>query len=255
MIVSSKPDQLYNNSCGHRNGQPPKGFMPGSHAAAAEFFALYYKHCMPPTAQNRVFMEVSNECDVKTGPTACDSPWSEMIALHAAVGDAIRTMYNNITTTGQPQARPLVCGPTEAFPEYQLNDFRTWRDGGQLSEFLQGTVRNSSIDCLSTHIYSTYQFTPNATGRDSVTDPFSSHYVAREVNNVDAILDMQEAAITEASGASGDTYLRVWCGVQGQTALLPPSARLLDLACRKHQTNDIFRKAGSHSEGFAVHRR
>lgn len=201
MIVSSKPDQLYNNSCGHRNGQPPKGFMPGSHAAAAEFFALYYKHCMPPTAQNRVFMEVSNECDVKTGPTGCDSPWSEMIALHAAVGDAIHTMYQNITTTAQPRARPLVCGPTEAFPEYQLNDFRTWRDGGQLAEFLEGTVTNSSIDCLSTHIYSTYQFTPNTTGRDSVTDPFSSHYVAREVNNVDAILDMQEASLTEASGA------------------------------------------------------
>ena len=150
-----------------------KGFHARLARGCSRIFALYYKHCMPPTAQNRVFMEVSNECDVKTGPTACDSPWSEMIALHAAVGDAIHTMYNKTTTmTAQPRARPLVCGPTEAFPEYQLNDFRTWRDGGQLAEFLEGTVRNSSIDCLSTHIYSTYQFTPNTTGRDSVTDPF-----------------------------------------------------------------------------------
>ena len=197
MIVSSKPDQLYPNSCGHRNGQAPNGFMPGSHAAAAEFFALYYQHCMPPTAQNRVFMEVSNECDVKTFPTACNSPWSEMVKLHAAVGDAIHNAYDNATAL----PRPIVCGPTEAFPEYQRKDFRTWRAGGQLSEFLAGTVRNSSIDCLSTHIYSTYQVTANATGRDSNTDPFSSNYVAREVNNVDAILDMQEAGMT-AEGAA-----------------------------------------------------
>ena len=95
----------------------------------------------------------------------------------------------------------FVCGPTEAFPEYQLNDFRTWRAGGQLSEFLAGTVRNSSIDCLSTHIYSTYQITENVTGRDSQSDPFTLNYVAREVNNVDAILDMQEAGMT-AEGAA-----------------------------------------------------
>ena len=89
-------------------------------------------------------------------------------------------------------ASSFVCGPTEAFPEYQLNDFRTWRAGGQLSEFLAGTVRNSSIDCLSMHIYSTYQITENVTGRDSQSDPFTSNYVAREVNNVDAILRQRD---------------------------------------------------------------
>ena len=105
-------------------------------------------------------------------------------------------------------ASSFVCGPTEAFPEYQLNDFRTWRAGGQLSEFLAGTVRNSSIDCLSTHIYSTYQITENVTGRDSQSDPFTSNYVAREVNNVDAILDMQEAGMT-AEGAEGAAAILV----------------------------------------------
>ena len=58
MIVSAKPDQLYNNSCGEHGGRPPRGFVPSSHAAAAEFFALFYRHCMPPTAQPRVLMEV-----------------------------------------------------------------------------------------------------------------------------------------------------------------------------------------------------
>jgi hypothetical protein len=58
MIVSAKPDQLYNNSCGEHGGRQPRGFVPGSHAAAAEFFALFYAHCMPPTAQPRVLIEV-----------------------------------------------------------------------------------------------------------------------------------------------------------------------------------------------------
>ena len=42
MIVSSKPDNLYPNSCAGPGGSRPRGFMPGSHAATAEFFALYY---------------------------------------------------------------------------------------------------------------------------------------------------------------------------------------------------------------------
>jgi hypothetical protein len=202
MIVSSKPDQLYPNSCGERGGAAPRGFSPGSHAAAGEFFALFYEHCMPPTGQDRVFMEVSNECDVKTFSTKCNSPWSEMVALHAEVGNALHAAYNKTTASSAYRTRPFVCGPTEAFPEYQLNDFRTWRAGGQLAEFMAGTMGGgggSSIDCLSTHIYSTYQITPNATGRDSWTDPFSSNYVAREVGNSDAILDMQEAAMAAAA--------------------------------------------------------
>ena len=31
----------------------------------AEFFELFYAHCMYPTAQTRYLIEVANECDVK----------------------------------------------------------------------------------------------------------------------------------------------------------------------------------------------
>ena len=83
-----------------------------------------------------------NECDVKTHAGACNSPWEEMVGLHKAVGVALHEAYHNATTnssssssssssgssdgsgsgataaTNVYSARPIVCGPTEAFPEY-----------------------------------------------------------------------------------------------------------------------------------------
>ena len=50
MVHSSKTNQLYANSCKGKGGQLHKGFRPGSHAATAEFFALYFEHGMMPTA-------------------------------------------------------------------------------------------------------------------------------------------------------------------------------------------------------------
>ena len=220
MVVSSKPDQLYNNSCQGATGQAPKGFMPGSHAATAEFFALFYEHCMPATAQPRVLMEVANECDVKTGAAACDSPWAEMIALHAAVGDAVHAAYRAAlaaaaAAAAAPPAKPFVCGPTAAFPEYQLHDFKTWRAGGQFEQFFFGGT-NGSIDCLSVHLYSTFGGTDadpadpaDPAGAPPPPDPFSSDYTAREVSNLAATLDLQEAATAAASGNGAGSPLPV----------------------------------------------
>ena len=189
MIVSSKTEQLYPNSCDGKGGPRPKGFMPGSHAAAAEFFALFYRFCMPPTAQSRAFIEVANECDVKTGTQACNSTWEEMIALHVAVSNAVRKEYGSLgTSRGEDRVRPLVCGPAAAFPEYQANDFLAWREGGQFKEFVGGT--NGSIDCLSVHLYSFYG------GNSGYSDegPFSTNFSTREGGNLLATLDLQEAA-------------------------------------------------------------
>ena len=228
MVVSSKPDQLYNNSCQGATGSAPKGFMPGSHAATAEFFALFYEHCMPATAQPVALMEVANECEVKTGAAKCDTTWDEMVALHVAVGDAVHAAHANASAAAAaraaagaagapPPPRPLVCGPTAAFPEYQLNDFVRWRPGGQFAEFVakaattggggggngggggssssSSSSSSSPIDCLSIHFYSTYD--------GSAAGPFSSNYSSHEGGNLLASLDLQEAATAAARGGIG----------------------------------------------------
>jgi hypothetical protein len=198
MIVSSKGEHYYPNSCNGPSGTRPAGFMPGSHAATAEFFALYYKYCLPPTQQPRVLMEVANECDVKTGATACNTSWDEMIALHTAVGDAVHAAAAD---AGDSLPRPLVCGPVSAFPEYQINDFQDWRPGGQFATFVDGTIAdttsNHSIDCLSIHFYSFFH---------EGEDPFTANCVERTGGNLLATLDLQEAQ-TAAVRGDGSTPL------------------------------------------------
>ena len=68
MVHSSMTRQLYANSCKGPAGPRPKGFLPASHAATAEFFALFYQHCMYPTVQDRYLIEVANECEVSDLP-------------------------------------------------------------------------------------------------------------------------------------------------------------------------------------------
>ena len=198
MIVSSKPDNLYPNSCAGPGGSRPRGFMPGSHAATAEFFALYYQHCMPPTSLGRAYMEVANECNVKTGAGACNSSWGEMVALHAAVGDGVHAAHAAAAAKDPSALRPLVCGPTAAFPEYQLHDFQMWRAGGTFDAFLAGT--NGSIDCLSVHLYSTYG---GVGGYADDDNPWSENFTTHEGGNLLATLDLQEAATAAARGGGG----------------------------------------------------
>ena len=151
-ITSSKTQQLYANSCEGPGGARPKGFVPGSHAATAEFFALFYQHCMVPTTRSRYLMEVANECEVKIYPSRCNTTWPEMIGLHIAVADALHAAHQNSSAAGgAPPPAPLVCGPTAAFPEYQLSDFNRWRANGTMANFL--TEAGGHVDCFSVHLY------------------------------------------------------------------------------------------------------
>lgn len=150
MIHSSKTEQLYPNGCKGRDGQRPAGFVPGSHAATAEFFGLFYSHCMYPTAQPRYLMEVANECNVKVWPPDCNTTWDEMIQLHIAVADAVHKAHDLEPT----RPKPVVCGPTAAFPEYEMGNFKDWRPNGSFYEFAMQTTGH--IDCLSIHFYDTF---------------------------------------------------------------------------------------------------
>lgn len=81
-------------------------------------------------------------------------------------------------------AKPLVGGPTSAFPEWQANNFSLWAD--VMGVFLDGA--GSSVDFISVHLYST-QLDLNA-----------DHVAQRSPNNVDAILDLHEASSINVAG-------------------------------------------------------
>lgn len=48
--------------------------------------------------------------------------------------------------------RALVCGPTAAYPEYEIGGFENWRD--IMGEFI--AVAGKSVDCVSVHYYDTF---------------------------------------------------------------------------------------------------
>eukprot|EP00039_Didymoeca_costata_P005509 m.82080 g.82080 ORF g.82080 m.82080 type:complete len:667 (+) comp12851_c0_seq4:150-2150(+) len=168
LVHSSKTAQLYANGC----GQPPKGFVPGSHAATAEFFQTYFENCMWPTTLDRYIIEVANECNVKV--ERCNTSWAEMIAVHIAVADALHN-----ASSGGPQ-KALVCGPTAAYPEYEIGGFENWRD--IMGEFI--AVAGKSVDCVSVHYYDTF------VGGEDYGEFATS---TRTGNNLDALLDLQES--------------------------------------------------------------
>lgn len=196
MVHSSKTGQLYPNSCNGDHGPPPKGFRPGSHAATAEFFALYYQHCMYPTVQKRYLMEVANECNVKTKQTACNTSWLEMIQLHVAVADAVHAAHAQ--EPSRPE--PLICGPTAAFPQYESQNFADWRHSGKFDQFVTATAGH--IDCLSIHFYDTFNPEPDT----QETNPFSSNFSTHSGSNLIAELDLQESA-TASISSDGHTPL------------------------------------------------
>eukprot|EP01050_Picozoa_sp_SAG11_P016527 SAG11_NODE_2264_length_3606_cov_1.320217_1_plen_1087_part_00 len=195
MIHSSKTGQLYANSCKGPMGPPPQGFMPGSHAATAEFFALFYAHCMYPTNQSRYLMEVANECNVKIWGNDCNTTWPEMVRMHIAVADAVHSAADGMHGS---MPRPLICGPTAAFPQYEMNNFSDWRSNGTFGEFAAAAVGH--MDCLSVHFYDTY--IPESDEED--TDPFSGNFTVHLGGNLLAELDLQEAATARLS-ANGRT--------------------------------------------------
>lgn len=84
----------------------------------------------------------------------------------------------------QPLARPLVGGPTAAFPEWEVRNFSLW--DSVMGTFLRGA--GMSMEFLSVHLYSTQQ-------------DYSIRDVApRDPNNLDAILDLHEAASLNVTG-------------------------------------------------------
>jgi len=164
LIHSSKTAQLYPKGCG---GGPPKGFVPGSHNATADFFVRFFEACMMPTSRSRYLIEVENECNVKTG--TCNTTFEEMIQTHVAVADALHAL------SPPPRARPLVFGPTLAYPAYQVNNFSLF------DEVMGAFIREAGphVDGISVHLYDTYD--------EEVELPSP-----RSGSNLDAILDMQE---------------------------------------------------------------
>lgn len=175
LIHSSKTAQLYSNGCGAGR---PTGFVPGSHASTADFFGLFYQQCMMPTQASRYLIEVANECEVKA--ELCDTTFEEMIQLHVSVADHLHSVAG-----GQKQA--VVCGPTAAFPEFQLGNFSQWAKG--MGAFIREA--GPSMDGISVHIYSTFWASNN-----TLPSP-------RSGSNANAILDMQEAASALARPGRG----------------------------------------------------
>lgn len=186
MIHIDGPEQMYPNSCQGEGGPHPSGFVPGTAAATAEFFALYYQHCMYPTAQSRYLIEVMNECNVKHA--RCNTTWQEMIQRHIAVADALHATHK-----AQPSLpTPVVCGPTAAFPEYQEKNFEAWRPGGMFHDFV--TQAGPSIDALSVHFYDTFHPPKPDPDSDLFPDPFTKNFTVHSGSNLLAELDLQESA-------------------------------------------------------------
>ena len=197
IVASSKTAPLYPHHCAGSNPPTPPppspspspplaGFVPGSHNATAEYFSLYYAHCLLPTTRTRILVEVANECNVKV--QRCNTTWDEMIALHIAVADRLHKDHGH----GQPHHNsnadgddampvPKVFGPTAAFPEFNA--------GGHLSNFLRGMgpfieEAGPHLDGLSVHLYDTMTNTSYLPG---------APMVPRSGSNVLAITELMSA--------------------------------------------------------------
>ena len=124
MITSSKAEQLYANGCEHEtNG--PGSFIPGSADATADFYSVFVAHCMKPSLASRALIEVANECDVKyktNWRVGCNVSWAGMIELHQVIA---RRLHAD-AAAGAYAVQPVVCGPTSAWPEFQMNDFENF---------------------------------------------------------------------------------------------------------------------------------
>ena len=126
-------------------------------------------------------MEVANECGVKVWGTACNTTWDEMIQLHIAVADAVHAAHAHAHAPTRPT--PLVCGPTAAFPQYEMKNFVDWRENGNYNQFISAATGH--VDCLSIHFYDTFEPEVDA----HATDPFSSNFSSHIGSNLVAELD------------------------------------------------------------------
>ena len=58
-----------------------------------------------------------------------------------------------------------MCGPTAAYPQYEMHNFADWRPNGSFHEFVAATT--GQIDCLSVHFYDTFTPEPDGVSRPS----------------------------------------------------------------------------------------
>ncbi len=75
-VYSSKPDNFFESGCAN----PPKrkpGFVPTTPESAADFFSLYFRHCLSPgaTSHPRAIVEIMNE--VEAHLYDCTGAWGQ----------------------------------------------------------------------------------------------------------------------------------------------------------------------------------
>jgi hypothetical protein len=169
--------------------------------------------CPNPNPKPYHLIEVSNECDVHLADV--NTTMTEVTALHKAVADRLHADFDGASGTNWlltymindvagrcrsiqclhndsfflsshllPAVRPLVGGPTAAFPEWEIRNFSLWRD--VMGVFLEGA--GTASDFVSVHLYSTQE------------DLDVSSVAPRDPNNVEAILDLHEAASRNVTG-------------------------------------------------------
>eukprot|EP00051_Salpingoeca_urceolata_P021822 m.347773 g.347773 ORF g.347773 m.347773 type:complete len:523 (+) comp19870_c0_seq7:1175-2743(+) len=164
MIISANSESYYPAT--------GSGFIPGCHNASAEFYSLWLQHCALDTKQPHFYCEVANEIGVHAQELGTN--FSEIIDLHIAIAERVHRDF-----AGQPRKR-FIGGPTAAWPEWQLNNFSLWHRN--MGEFIQRA--GPIVDFISVHIYDHYE--------TAGTDPLA--FDPRAGSNMEAILDMQEAA-------------------------------------------------------------
>ena len=195
MVHSAKTELLYWNGC--EIASPT--WVPGSHAAAADYFSKFLRHCTSTfgndtdsaeasrdsssTTLRRFtkgtevdgslhFVEIANECDVKI--SNCNTTWEEMVQLHVTVAQRLHADYgtpSSVVMDGKLHLQrgsrnspsPWVCGPAAAWPEYEANGFREWHE--HMAYFIDHA--GSAMDCLSIHLYSYYSEGQLQPGQDS----------------------------------------------------------------------------------------
>lgn len=163
MVTVAHPEQYYSGA---------KGFVPGSHDAAADFWSAFVSSgcAFNSETQRRLILEPMNECAVHA--SELHTNFSEMADAHAAIGKRLRSDY------GHRSQEVLFGGPTAAFPAWQLSGFQKWND--EMGLFIDRAGPN--IDFLSVHLYDKL-----------VHSEESDEDIYRSGSNTLAILDMHEA--------------------------------------------------------------
>ncbi|MEM8945348.1 MAG: hypothetical protein AAGD11_09205 [Planctomycetota bacterium] len=133
-------------------------FIPGSHEAAAELLSIFFQ---ATSIDTEPYFEVANEGNVKV--SGLGTTFADLCDLHATVA---RRLHQDV-----PGLK--VGGPTAAWPAFEVNNFRVWRE--QMGMFIDRV--GDEMDFLSVHLYSTH---------------WDDKLVTRFGANIDAILDLME---------------------------------------------------------------